>query len=90
MDFMDNSSIRTVEAFLNCGLKVGKEFLLLLELDGFNSSMSNQLELVSKLLTKANATDVEIANNIFDLFAPYYTQSPRAEYYIIIIKYFGK
>ena len=64
MDFMDNSSIRTVEAFLNCGLKVGKEFLLLLELDGFNSSMSNQLELVSKLLTKANATDVEIANNI--------------------------
>ena len=63
MDFMDNSSIVTVESFLKCGLNTEKEFMLLIELDGTEASMKEQLLLVNDLLLSSGATDIKIATN---------------------------
>ena len=59
IDFMDNNSIVTVEEFYPCGLDTTKNAMLLIELDGFESSMSNQLERVEKALNNAGASKIE-------------------------------
>lgn len=63
LDFMDNLSIKTVNDFLNCGLNVDKEFMLLIQLDGFESSVKEQAQIVNNLLIKTGATDIKIAND---------------------------
>ena len=60
---MDNLSIKTVNDFLNCGLNVDKEFMLLIQLDGFESSVKEQAQIVNNLLIKTGATDIKIAND---------------------------
>ena len=59
IDFMDNNSIVTVEKFYPCGLDTTKNAMLLIELDGFESSMSNQQERVEKALNNAGASKIE-------------------------------
>lgn len=59
IDFMDNNSIVTVEEFYPCGLDTTKNAMLLIELDGFESSMSNQQERVEKALNNAGASKIE-------------------------------
>ena len=58
IDFMDKNSINTVERFYPCGLKTDKECMLLVEVDGFESSMNAQLIRVEKALLENGATDI--------------------------------
>lgn len=58
IDFMDKNSINTVERFYPCGLKTDKECMLLVEVDGFESSMNTQLIRVEKALLENGATDI--------------------------------
>ena len=55
---MDKNSINTVERFYPCGLKTDKECMLLVEVDGFESSMNTQLIRVEKALLENGATDI--------------------------------
>ena len=50
IDFMDNNSIRTVEAYSSCGLQTDKEAMLLIDIDGFEASMDVQQERVISIL----------------------------------------
>ncbi len=61
IDFMDRNSINTVEQFYPCGLHIEKEALLLVDIDGFESSMNYQESIVVEALNKAGATNVVIA-----------------------------
>ena len=58
IDFMDKNSINTVEKFYPCGLKTDKECMLLVEVDGFESSMNTQMLRVEKALLENGATDI--------------------------------
>ena len=58
IDFMDKNSINTVEKFYPCGLNTSKECMLLIEVDGFESSMNTQLLRVQKALLENGATDI--------------------------------
>ena len=58
IDFMDKNSINTVENFYPSGLKTDKECMLLIEVDGFESSMETQLKRVEKALRSNNASDI--------------------------------
>lgn len=58
IDFMDKNSINTVEKFYPSGLNTEKECMLLIEVDGFASSMGTQLSRVEKALRANNASDV--------------------------------
>lgn len=58
IDFMDKNSINTVEKFYPCGLNTEKECMLLVEVDGFESSMNTQMLRVQKALLENGAIDV--------------------------------
>ena len=58
IDFMDKNSINTVEKFYPCGLNTEKECMLLVEIDGFESSMNTQQMRVHKALLENGATDI--------------------------------
>jgi len=62
IDFMDNNSIRTVEEFYPCGLFADKEALLLVDIDGFESSMDTQRERVENALKTAGASFVKVSD----------------------------
>ena len=62
IDFMDNNSITTVEKFYPCGLLTDKEAMLLVEIDGFESSMQTQQERVEKALKEAGASNIVVAS----------------------------
>ena len=57
IDFMDKNSINTVERFYPCGLNTKKECMLLIEVDGFESSIDTQLTRVNKALRENGASD---------------------------------
>ena len=58
IDFMDKNSINTVEKFYPCGLKTDKECMLLVEIDGFETSMNTQMLRVEQALLENGATDI--------------------------------
>ena len=58
IDFMDKNAINTVEKFYPSGLKTDKECMLLVEVDGFASSIGTQLNRVENALRKNGASDV--------------------------------
>ncbi len=58
IDFMDKNSISTVEKFYPSGLNTDKECLLLIEIDGFESSMDTQIQRVEKVLRENGAADI--------------------------------
>ena len=61
IDFMDNNSIKTVEQFYPCGLQTEKEAMLLVDIDGFETSMNYQQSLVIKALESAGASFIKVA-----------------------------
>lgn len=61
IDFMDKNSVTTVERFYPCGLDCTKEAVLLIEIDGFESSMETQQERVLNAVNQAGATNIKIA-----------------------------
>ena len=60
LDFMDKNSITTVEQFYPCGLDINREALLLIEIDGFESSMDQQQRSVENILESAGATGITV------------------------------
>ena len=62
IDFMDNNSINTVERFYPCGLQTQKECLLLIEVDGFKSSIQEQISKIEQVVARNNATYIISAN----------------------------
>ena len=61
IDFMDNNSMATVEKFYPCGLDLNKKAMLLLEIDGFESSMEEQQNRVTRALRDSGASNIQIA-----------------------------
>ena len=61
IDFMDNNSITTVEKFYPCNLNTDKEAMLLIMIDGFESSMDDQEGRVYKAMQEAGASDTVTA-----------------------------
>lgn len=62
IDFMDKNSMKTVEEFSHCGLKTENECMLIIDLDGVEASMNNQVEKVTKFLNQNNAIGVQVSN----------------------------
>ena len=60
IDFMDNNSIRTVENFYPTGLKTDMSALLLIDIDGFSSSLDEQQKRVQEALMQAGAASIDI------------------------------
>ena len=63
IDFMDRNSLITVEEFCHCGLNTNKEAMLLIDIDGFESSMEIQQQKVLEALKTAGASQIETAVN---------------------------
>ena len=60
IEFMDNNSVTTVNDFLQCGLKTSYNALLLVDLDGLESSLAEQVNIVKDALIKSDASEVII------------------------------
>ncbi len=63
IDFMDKNSINTVESFYPSGLNTDKECMLLVEVDGFTSSIDTQTERVKKALSETGASEIIIVKD---------------------------
>lgn len=61
IDFMDRNSLITVEEFCHCGLNTNKEAMLLIDIDGFESSMEIQQQKVIEALGAVGASPIETA-----------------------------
>ena len=64
IDFMDNNSIRTVENFYPTGLKTDMNALLLIDIDGFSSSLDEQQKRVQEALMQAGAVLIDINDGV--------------------------
>lgn len=60
IDYMDKNSMITIEDFLHCGIKTENECMLLIDLDGYESSMKVQVEKVVEALKETNITEIYI------------------------------
>ncbi len=63
IDFMDKNAIQTVERFYPAGLLCDKEAALVIEIDGFESSMSYQQALIEDILKRCGASAIQTSNN---------------------------
>lgn len=63
IDFMDKNAIQTVERFYPAGLLCNKEAALVIEVDGFESSMKYQQAVIEDILKKCNASAIQSSNN---------------------------
>ena len=63
IDFMDKNSIRTVEQFYPCGLNTSSEAMLIIEIDGFESSMEQQENNVINVLKNCNASGTVVKSD---------------------------
>lgn len=61
VEFLDNTTIRSVEAFANIGLPVSAMALLLLEVDGYEEVVRRDASKIKDLCIKNGATGVKIA-----------------------------
>ena len=60
---MDKNSIRTVEQFYPCGLNTSSEAMLIIEIDGFESSMEQQENNVINVLKNCNASGTVVKSD---------------------------
>ena len=63
VEFLDNTTIRSVEAFAHIGLPLDAAALLLLEVDGYESVVRDEAEKIDQICKKNNASQVKIAAN---------------------------
>lgn len=63
IDFMDKNAIQTVEKFYPAGLLCDKECALVIEVDGFKSSIDYQQKIIEDILYKCNAADIQCSHN---------------------------
>ena len=62
IDFMDKTSIFTVEEFAQKGLKTEFQCMLIIEIDGQESYMKEQIEIINNILLKNKALYLNISN----------------------------
>lgn len=62
IDFMDKNSMKTVEDFSHCGLQTYNDCMLIIDLDGFESSMNTQINTVVKILETNNANNTQVSD----------------------------
>lgn len=63
LELMDKNTIKTIEKFKPSGLNTSYEACLLIEVDGFASTIDKQCEIVKELCINNNAKDVIISAN---------------------------
>ncbi len=63
MEFLDNTTINCVEDYTHAGLPRNSEAVLLIEIDGRGSIVSEDAETVKKILSKNNASVIRVAGS---------------------------
>ncbi|MCR5265987.1 MAG: FAD-binding protein [Cyanobacteria bacterium RUI128] len=63
IDFMDRNTLVTVEKFYNVGLCTDKEAALIIETDGFESSMADQISRMEFVLKQSGASKVIVSDS---------------------------
>jgi len=61
LDFMDKNAIQTVERFNPVGLLTDKEAALIIEIDGFKSSIEEQKEIIINTLKRCNSSAIQFS-----------------------------
>ena len=62
IDFMDKNAIQTVEKFYPVGLLTDKEAALIIEIDGYKSSIEEQKETITGVLRHSNASAIQYSS----------------------------
>lgn len=62
LDFMDKNAIQTVEQFNSTGLLCDKEAALIIEIDGYKTSINQQRETVCEILRENNAANIQYSS----------------------------
>ena len=63
IDFMDKNAIQTVEKFYPANLLTNKEAALIVEIDGFETSMKYQESVIVEILKLQNASAIQVSHN---------------------------
>jgi glycolate oxidase len=63
VEFLDNTTVRSVEAFAHLGLPEDISALLLLEVDGHKEIVKRDVELVEQICKKCGAREVQVAKD---------------------------
>lgn len=63
IDLIDKNTLKTIEDFYPCGLKTDKEAALLIEIDGFKSSLDCQYNKIIEICKKNHSSFIQTANN---------------------------
>jgi len=63
IDFMDKNAIQTVEKFYPANLLTDKESALIIEIDGFESSMNYQEKIILNVLNNCRASQIQCSHN---------------------------
>ena len=63
IDFMDKNAIQTVEKFYPANLLTDKEAALVIEIDGFESSLKYQEDVITEILNSCNASEIQVSHN---------------------------
>lgn len=61
IEFMDNNTIKTVERFKHCGLDTTKDALLLIEVEGNEKSVKEDLNKVFDVVSQNNASLIKVS-----------------------------
>jgi len=61
LDFMDKNAIQTVEKFNPIGLLTNKEAALIIEIDGFKSSIEEQKDIIINTLKRCNSSAIQFS-----------------------------
>ena len=78
IDFMDNNAIATVEDFLHCGLDSSAKCLLLIEVDGLENSISEQIERIKAVFNSVNVKDMFFPESVVE--AELFLRARRSSY----------
>lgn len=62
IDFMNQNSLKTIEKFYNIGLLTDKEAALIVEVDGFESSMEVQISRLQEILARSGAGKIIVSS----------------------------
>lgn len=63
IDFMDKNALQTVEKFYPIGLLTDKEAALIIEIDGYESSIEEQKTTITNVLRHSYATAIQYSSN---------------------------
>lgn len=63
IDFMDSNAIKTVEQFYPANLLCDKEAALVIEIDGFKTSLDFQQKIIEDILMRCNASAIQVSHN---------------------------